>query len=177
MRGCRGLKSDGDGVSHHETVKGLWFGLLGPVRGWLDDEELDLGSPGQRAVLAFLLLCEGRPAAAEEIIEALWGEDAPRSVHGVLRTYVYRLRRLFTRALDGDPLIESVGAGYVLSAPADWVDARILEQRVTAGREALNREADPAKAAVLLREGLDLWQGTPLLGVRGWVRGASPAAA
>ncbi len=147
--------------------EGLWFTLLGPVRGWLDGEELELGSPDQRAVLAFLLLREGRPATAEEIIEALWGEDAPRSVHGVLRTYVYRLRRLFSKVLGGDPLIQSVGSSYVLPTAGPGVDVQVFQQRVADGRRA-RLEGDPARSAVLLTEGLELWQGTPLSGMRGW---------
>ena len=147
--------------------EGLWFTLLGPVRGWLDGDELELGSPDQRAVLAFLLLREGRPAMAEEIIEALWGEDAPRSVHGVLRTYVYRLRRLFSKVLGGDPLIQSVGSSYVLPTAGAGVDVQVFQQRVADGRRA-RLEGDPVRSAVLLAEGLELWQGTPLSGVRGW---------
>jgi hypothetical protein len=40
------------------------FEVLGPVRGWHGDAELDLGSPQQRAVLAMLLLARGRSATA-----------------------------------------------------------------------------------------------------------------
>jgi DNA-binding SARP family transcriptional activator len=69
-------------------------------------------------VLAFLLLREGHPAAAEEIIESLWGEDAPRSVNGVLRTYVHRLRRLFPTGPHANPLIQSIAGSYLLPAPA-----------------------------------------------------------
>jgi LuxR family transcriptional regulator, maltose regulon positive regulatory protein len=145
---------------------GLWFALLGPVRGWLDGVEVELGSPDQRAVLACLLLWEGRPAMAGEIIDAVWGEDAPRSVQGVLRTYVYRLRRLFAGMPGGAPLIQSVGGGYVLPAAGESVDARIFQQRVAEGRRA-RQEGDPARAAALLGEGLALWQGTPLSGMRG----------
>jgi DNA-binding SARP family transcriptional activator len=145
----------------------LWLTLLGPVRGWLDGAELELGSPDQRAVLAFLLLRDGRPVTAEEMIQALWGEDAPRSVHGVLRTYVYRLRRLFSGALGGDPLIQSVGGSYVLPAADESVDARVFQQRIEGARQAREQE-DPVRAAALLREGLELWQGTPLSGVRGF---------
>jgi DNA-binding SARP family transcriptional activator len=148
------------------VVEGLWFALLGPVRGWLDGAELQLGSPDQRAVLAFLLLREGRPATAGEIIDAVWGDDAPRSVQGVLRTYVYRLRRSFSRLPGGGPLIESVGGSYALSAAGESVDVRVFQQRVAAGRRA-RQEGDPARAAVLLGEGLGLWQGTPLSGIRG----------
>jgi len=145
----------------------LWFTLLGPVRGWLDGVELQLASPDQRAVLAFLLLREGRPAVAEELIQALWGEDPPRSAHGILRTYVYRLRRLFSAALDGDPLIASVGGSYVLPTAGVSVDALVLQQRVADGRRA-RAEGHPVLAAAVLREGLELWQGTPLAGVRGF---------
>jgi LuxR family transcriptional regulator, maltose regulon positive regulatory protein len=148
------------------VIEGLWFALLGPVRGWLDGAELQLGSPDQRAVLAFLLLREGRPATAGEIIDAVWGEDAPRSVQGVLRTYVYRLRRLFSGMPGGDPLIASVGGSYALSAAGESVDVRVFQQRVAEGRRA-RQEGDPARAAVLLGEGLGLWQGTPLSGMRG----------
>jgi LuxR family transcriptional regulator, maltose regulon positive regulatory protein len=146
--------------------EGFWFTLLGPVRGWLDGAELELGSPDQRAVLACLLLREGRPATAGEIIDAVWGEDAPRSVQGVLRTYVYRLRRLFSGLPGSDPLIQSVGGSYLLPVPDDTVDARVFQQRVEEGRRA-RLEGDPARAAVLLAEGLGWWQGTPLSGMRG----------
>jgi DNA-binding SARP family transcriptional activator len=180
-----------------KMTKGLWFTLLGPVRGWLDGTELELGSPDQRAVLAFLLLREGRPATVDEIIDALWGEDAPRSAQGVLRTYVYRLRRLFSGVLDGDPLIESVGASYALptagaaasgaaasgasgdgssadGSSADGVsaDARVVvDARVFQERIAEARRArgrgDAPGAAALLSEAFELWRGTPLSGVRG----------
>jgi DNA-binding SARP family transcriptional activator len=145
---------------------GLWFALLGPVRGWFDGAELELGSPDQRAVLAFLLLREGRPATADEIIDAVWGEDTPRSVQGVLRTYVYRLRRLFSGLPGGDRLIQSVGGSYVLAAAAESVDAQVFQQRVADGRRA-RLAGDSARAAVLLGEALGLWQGTPLSGMRG----------
>jgi len=152
--------------SGRKVAEGLWFALLGPVRGWLDGAELELGSPDQRTVLAFLLLREGHPATADEIIDAVWGEDAPRSVRGVLRTYVYRLRRLFSGLPGGDPLIQSVGGSYALPAAGESVDARVFQQRVAEGRRA-RQEGDPARAAVLLGEGLGLWQGTPLSGTRG----------
>jgi DNA-binding SARP family transcriptional activator len=148
------------------VTENLSFALLGPVRGWFEGAELELGSPDQRAVLAFLLLREGRPAAAEEIIEALWGTEPPRSVHGVLRTYVYRLRRLFSGVLGGDPLIQSVGGSYLLPTASAAVDARVFQERV-AGARLTRGQGDPTRAAALLREGLQLWQGTPLSGMRG----------
>ncbi|MFD0633447.1 hypothetical protein ACFQ9X_19615 [Catenulispora yoronensis] len=50
------------------------FSVLGPVRGWGPDGELDLGSPQQRELLALLVMRAGRAATAEELIDALWGQ-------------------------------------------------------------------------------------------------------
>lgn len=37
------------------------FQVLGPLRGWRGETELDLGTPRQREMLAALLLARGRP--------------------------------------------------------------------------------------------------------------------
>lgn len=60
-----------------EVPARLRFSVLGPVRAWRGDELLTTGSPQQRALLAALLLREGRTATAAELIDALWG-DEPR---------------------------------------------------------------------------------------------------
>ncbi|NUR24333.1 MAG: helix-turn-helix domain-containing protein, partial [Catenulispora sp.] len=88
------------------------FSVLGPVRGWGPDGELDLGSPQQRELLALLVLRPGRAATAEELIDALWGEGAPKGALSTIRTYASRLRRALGGA-DGGP-ITSVAGGYAL---------------------------------------------------------------
>ena len=135
------------------------FEVLGPVRGWHGDAELELGSPQQRAVLAMLLLARGRQVSLAGLIDGLWEGDVPRSAAGTVRTYVSRLRR----QVDS---IESVGDGYDLRRDAALLDLDEFEQRLGAARAARQRH-DDARGARLLREAVGLWRGDALAGVPG----------
>ncbi|GAA1331130.1 AfsR/SARP family transcriptional regulator [Pseudonocardia xinjiangensis] len=142
----------------------LRFALLGQVRAWRDGVELDLGSRQQRAMLAVLLLREGRPVPVEEVAHELWGTDVPRGAAGTVRTYAYRLRRI----LGGGSLgpITSAGGGYTLPVDPLAVDVGLFRHHLHAARAAW-RGGDLSAAAAGLRAGLALWQGAPLSGAVG----------
>ena len=54
--------------------------LLGPVRVYAHlDEELPIGGPKQRAVLARLTIAPGCPASVDQLTEAVWGKKAPNA--------------------------------------------------------------------------------------------------
>lgn len=146
------------------------FRLLGPVR-------VDLpGSPGSRpgpprrqAVLSVLLLRRRRPVTVDELVAAVWGNDAPASAAGNLRTYAWALRTLIepgraprepARVLLGDE------RGYMLDTPPETVDAWRFEQQVEAARQARER-GDTAAEHALLAGALALWTGEALAGVPG----------
>ncbi|HEY0454136.1 AfsR/SARP family transcriptional regulator [Actinophytocola sp.] len=137
----------------------LRFEVLGPVRAWRGDTEVELGSPQQRAVLAILLLRGGAPASTDQLISAIWGETAPRAAIGMVRSYVSRLRRVL-----GDGFIGSVGGGYAL--PAGSLDITDFQRGISAAREA-RHAGDHAAEAGALRSALALWKGMPLAGVNG----------
>lgn len=141
----------------------LRFEVLGPVRAWRGDREIDLGSPQQRAILAILLLQAGTPASPDQLIAAIWGGAAPRAAVGMIRSYVSRLRHVLDPAHRA-AVIESVGGGYVLRA--EDLDLTELQRRLGAAREA-RRAGDAPAAATALRTALSLWHGTPLAGVNG----------
>lgn len=73
------------------------FTVLGPVRAWRGETELDLGHPKQRAVLAALLVREGTQVTVEELTDGLWGDEAPATSAQVIRSYVYQLRLILGR--------------------------------------------------------------------------------
>jgi DNA-binding SARP family transcriptional activator len=139
------------------------FAVLGPVRAWRGEAELDVGQPQQRAVLAALLVREGAQATLGELIDDVWGEEAPATADRVMRNYIYRLRQVLGR--DGTGHIRSAGGGYVLPAGPQCDLARFT-RLVTVGRRARG-DGDPATAAEHLAEALALWTGTALAGIPG----------
>lgn len=146
------------------------FGLLGPVQAWRDDTELDLGTPQQRALMALLLLSEGKPVSLDGILNVLWGDDIPRSAGSIVRTYVHRLRRIIQEiAVDGSvvrPRIISSGGGYGLEIDASLVDLFHFQRGVAEARKARIR-GDLTRASGELRTALRLWRGAALAGAAG----------
>jgi predicted ATPase/DNA-binding SARP family transcriptional activator len=146
----------------------LRFAVLGPVRAWRGDTELDLGSPQQRAVLAVLLLAEGRQVSLGALVDALWGQEPPKAAVGTVRTYVSRLRHcLATSAASGtDEMIESAGDGYALPLRSAVLDLNLFLGTVR-DAQAAGHAGDAGRAAALLGDALGLWQGVPLAGIPG----------
>jgi DNA-binding SARP family transcriptional activator len=135
------------------------FEVLGPVRGWQGDTELELGSPQQRAVLAMLLLARGTQVSLDGLIDGLWEGDVPRSAAGTVHTYVSRLRRRVNS-------IKSIGDGYVLRLGSAILDLDEFEQLLREARGVRARH-DVARGARLLRDALGLWRGPALAGIPG----------
>ncbi|MFD1829692.1 BTAD domain-containing putative transcriptional regulator [Streptomyces desertarenae] len=148
-------------------AEGLRFELLGPLRALRDGTEVPLGPPRQRAVLAVLLLQEGRPMSYEALVSAVWGGEPPSHVRNLAQKYVSGLRRAFTAAGGGSSSPELVwtGSGYRLE------NARIddLAERRTLLREALSaRESgDLHRAGALARQAEELWRGEFAEGLTG----------
>ncbi|WP_229833783.1 AfsR/SARP family transcriptional regulator [Streptomyces xantholiticus] len=139
----------------------LRFTVLGPVRGWRGPDEVDLGPPKQRAVLAVLLLGEGAQVPVEALVDAVWGTGSPGSAVSSLRTYVHRLRRLL-----GPLAILSVGDGYQMHTSPESLDLAAFRD-LAARADRARRDGDVKTAARQLDDALAHWQGTALAGVRG----------
>lgn len=134
------------------------LGILGPV-------ELLGGGPGrlggvkERCLLAALAVHRGEAVSAGCLMDALWGDDPPRTAAKTLQNYVLRVRRALAAA--GGPAIVTLPDGYCLRAAPDAVDAGLAESLIGESRQQL-ADGDPAGAARLLRLALDLWRGPAL---------------
>jgi DNA-binding SARP family transcriptional activator len=144
-----------------QIVTGMQLTILGPVRAWRGEAELDLGPPQQRGALAFLALNAGKPVSAPELISALWADQAPPGARGTVRTYVYKLRQNL-----GREALESSSSGYTLAAGAARVDLDDFCQLADEARAMRARGARGA-AAQRLGQALALWRGQALAGARG----------
>ncbi|MEU4534140.1 BTAD domain-containing putative transcriptional regulator [Streptosporangium sp. NPDC023825] len=144
---------------------GLRWELLGPVRAWRGEVEINLGTPQQRAILGVLLLREGAVTSQDQLISAIWGEEPPSAAAGMIRSYVSRLRRVLE---DGSTavVIESVAGGYALPVTAGSLDLADFQRGIRAAHDA-RRIGDHETEAAELRAALELWKGTPLAGVPG----------
>ncbi|TDC54872.1 SARP family transcriptional regulator [Micromonospora sp. KC207] len=148
---------------------GIDLRLLGPVRAWRDGSELVLGSARRTAVLCVLALHTGQRVSRDQLVNAVWGEDAPPSANGNIYTYVSTLRQMLEPARSrwaAGRLFSSGGGMYQLHLPPDSVDVLRFESlRETARRQRSAGHTDAELAAVATA--LRLWRGEALAGVPG----------
>ncbi|HET9380478.1 MAG TPA: BTAD domain-containing putative transcriptional regulator [Streptomyces sp.] len=144
------------------TPRALRLGVLGPVRAWHGDKPLSTGSPQQRALLAALLLREGRTATAAELIDALWGEEPPSQALATVRTYASRLRKVL-----GPGLLVSESGGYAVRGLGERTLDLAEAQDLAAGAEKARGAGDLGRAREALGRALALWDGETLAGVPG----------
>jgi len=147
----------------------LRVGVLGPVAAWNGDLELPVGQPRQQAVLAILAMRANRIISRSELVDAVWGHDAPTSAEGGVYTYVAGLRRILEpgRSLRGPGrILVSSSAGYVLHLVPNQPDATLFEQHLNRARQ-LRKNSDLAGAVAALDAALALWRGVAFSGVPG----------
>ena len=166
----------------------LRFGLLGPLEVTGPDGPVPVRGPKQRALLAALLLHEGRFVPVDVLLRTLWDDDPPDGALAQLQTRVWRLRRTLTTATDpatggvdesgsaagsgGGPEHAGIetdadGGGYRIVVTDGDIDAAAAAADAERGR-ALCRAARTAEAAEAFGAALARWRG-PVLG------GAVPA--
>jgi DNA-binding SARP family transcriptional activator len=113
----------------------------------------------ERCLLAVLAVHCGEAVSVAALVDALWGDDPPRTAGKTLQNHVLRLRRAMAGV--AGPGIVTRPSGYCLRAPPGMVDAGLAESLIGEGRGELTG-GDAAAAARLLRRALDLWRGPAL---------------
>lgn len=127
--------------------------LLGPVGATVDGAEADIAGPKERAVLALLAATPASTNSADRLINALWGNDAPKSAKKTLQTYISRLRQ----ATDMQAIVTSPG-GYALSSVVT-TDVEEVDALMASARQPT---VDRPGRVELLRDALGRFTGSPL---------------
>ncbi|GIF23822.1 DNA-binding SARP family transcriptional activator/HAMP domain-containing protein [Actinoplanes tereljensis] len=128
--------------------------ILGPLRLWRDGAELDAGPRQQAYLLALLLARAGRPTSTSELIDLIWGEDAPASALNVIHKYVGALRRILEPELpvrETGSFLHRRGNSYLFTAAPGTLDLVDFRAHVAAAGadHSLDRYV----------EALGLWRG------------------
>ncbi|MDY7085805.1 MAG: AAA family ATPase [Actinomycetota bacterium] len=140
------------------------------MRASVGGAEVTFGSARRTAVLCVLALRAGRAVSREQLVAAVWGEEAPASATANVYTYVSSLRQALEPARDrwaAGQLLTSGGGIYQLHVPPEAVDVQRFEALREAARE--HRAAgDPAAELAAVEAALALWgDGEPMAGVPG----------
>jgi DNA-binding SARP family transcriptional activator/WD40 repeat protein len=137
--------------------------VLGPIRVTGRAGDVAIGAK-ERTVLAVLVAQVGQVVGYDELIDALWPEDPPRTARRTLQAYVARLRSSLEAASDLRDLVSTQGRGYRLALDRERIDAHRFVRMAELGRRALE-DGRPAAARDTLREALAMWRGPAYSGV------------
>jgi DNA-binding SARP family transcriptional activator len=128
------------------------FRILGPLEVSDETGPLLLGGQKQRAVLALLLLEPGRVVATDRLIDALWGEQPPRTATTSLQNFISQLRKTL-----GVEVLETKAPGYRVRVRPGELDLDRFRVLVES-----SRNDELAARAQKLRQALALWRGPAL---------------
>jgi DNA-binding SARP family transcriptional activator len=132
--------------------------VLGPLALTVNGEPVAVPGQMDRAVLARLVLAEGRAVSADSLAEMLWPDERPYSARNALQVKISRLRALL--GSEGRRL-EHADGSYRLRLDADQTDAGVFAGLVDTARQEL-AAGRPRDAAATLARALGMWRGDPL---------------
>ncbi|GAA4477651.1 hypothetical protein GCM10023094_20250 [Rhodococcus olei] len=136
----------------------VYLQVLGPVRVLVGDEDVSVGGPVPRALLARLAIAAGEGVSDDALIDHLWGAAPPRTAKLTLQGYVARIRKILDPHRPGSlsRVLTRRGNGYALEPDAtDWQQFTALSAE---GRHLL-AAGDASGAADVLDTALDHWRG------------------
>ena len=102
-------------------VKGLSFGILGPLQVSGHDGDLAVPPGRQQVVLGALALEANRIVSVDYLVDAIWGEEPPGTARTQVQICVSRLRKSLVSESGVSP-IETRSPGYRINLADDQFD-------------------------------------------------------
>lgn len=146
------------------------FDLLGPVQLTTDQRgPMELGPPQRRAVLALLLLADGKTVSVATLRERIWANTPPASAPAAIQVHVHHLRRILTPLTSDEsgcprllthPGTPSPQVSYELDIGPGSTDLTSFRRHLDEGEQAFNR-GDLTSALRSFDAALSRWRGQP----------------
>jgi DNA-binding SARP family transcriptional activator len=136
-----------------------YFRVLGPLDCAVGGRPIVLAGRRQRAVLATLLLAQGRPVPLDRLVDAVW-EEPPDTADKQVRNIVSSLRAPVGRV---GGTVTLVDAGYSLDLGGARLDLDDFDAHVRTARAHAAGTGTPGNrehAVTAFRAGLALWRGS-----------------
>jgi DNA-binding SARP family transcriptional activator len=145
--------------------EGVKFRVLGPLEACaVTGERISIARPKHRQLLATLLLSPNAVVTTDHLIGDLWEDGQPNTVRGLLKTYIWGVRRLLSPLDPTAAPIETLPGGYRMLVDSNDLDLQVFSDLAREGRNLLRvGHLDAADDA--LRLALSLWRGSVLQGV------------
>jgi len=135
------------------------FRLLGTIEVVINDKAVTIAAPRQQIALALLLLEAGHVVSVDRMIDAIWGDQPPRTARSQVQITVSALRRLL-----GESVIATRPPGYLIKVSPEHIDVACFERLTASATSAIGEQrVDEARRG--LRAALALWRGAALDGV------------
>jgi WD40 repeat protein/DNA-binding SARP family transcriptional activator len=133
----------------------LQYRALGGLTIADNGEDVGVGGPRQRRLVAMLLVHRNSVVSSDRLSEAVFAGEPTPGAQTTLRSYVARLRKV----VDGNgSRVVTRAPGYMLEVLDDAYDVACFERLVAEGRSRLAHD-DAVAASSALRASLDLWRG------------------
>ncbi|MFF0453644.1 BTAD domain-containing putative transcriptional regulator [Nocardia africana] len=141
--------------------------VLGPMHIALDGTPIRLAGRLTRALLARLVIAQGRAVSTDRLVDELWDGEPPPKATSVLQVHIHNLRRVFEPerpARAPATVVVSEGLGYALRLRDTEVDAWQFESllheylQVSSGAHA----PEAATRTRMLDSALACWNGRAL---------------
>ncbi|MGH3167569.1 MAG: AfsR/SARP family transcriptional regulator [Trebonia sp.] len=141
------------------------YRILGPLEVCAaTGERISIARPKHRQLLATLLFSHNAVVTTDNLIANLWEDGQPDTARGLLKTYIWGLRRLLSPCGPSAAPIETLTGGYRMLVDASDLDLLVFSELARDGRNLLRSgQLDAADDA--LRLALSLWRGSVLQGV------------
>jgi DNA-binding SARP family transcriptional activator len=126
--------------------------VLGPIEVLVGRTFVPVSGRNPRAVLTALVLGIDHAVPVDQLIVAVWGDDAPASARSTLQGYISGLRH------DVGP-IDFEDDAYVLRLSPGVIDSVVFEQLAIDAHAVI--ESNPDRARMVAMQALELWRGRP----------------